>query len=186
MFEVVVVAVISFCIVSVLWFTLKTGISPMPSSLQVRLVVQKASEQANDGSIVDLGSGWGTLLFAMAKQYPDRQLIGYELSWLPWAYSRIVVAVCRMQHVKIYRSSFLDADLSASSLLLCYLHPEGMQALQQKLSDDQHVHALLISSTFAFSDISPSHTIRVDDLYQTPVYLYQLKKEDGEYVRLAT
>jgi len=26
--------------------------------------------------IVDLGSGWGTLLFAMAKKYPDRQLIG--------------------------------------------------------------------------------------------------------------
>jgi len=176
-FDVVLVAVISFCIISILWFTLKTGISPMPSSLQVRLVVLEASEQAEDGCIIDLGSGWGTLLFAMAKKYPDRQLIGYELSWLPWVYSRIVVVICGMHHVKIYRSNFLDADLSSSSLLLCYLHPEGMQALQQKLSDDQLVHVLLISSTFAFSDIEPIQTIRIDDLYQTPVYLYQLKNQ---------
>ncbi|MDQ6998293.1 MAG: methyltransferase [Mariprofundus sp.] len=149
----------------------------MPSSVQVRLVILKASEQADDGAVVDLGSGWGTLLFAMAKKYPDRQLIGYELSWLPWAYSRIVVAMCGMQHVRIYRSSFLDADFSNSSLLLCYLHPEGMQVLQQKLLDDQPVRALLVSSTFAFSDVAPVHTIRVDDLYQTPVYVYRFKKK---------
>ena len=174
MFEVVVLAVISFCIVSILWFTLKTGISPMPSSLQVRLVVLEASEQAKDGGIIDLGSGWGTLLFAMSKKYPDRQLIGYELSWLPWAYSRIVVAIYGMQHVKIYRSSFLDADLSFSSLLLCYLHPEGMQELQQKLSDECVANTMLISSTFALPGIEAKQTVQLDDLYQTPIYVYQL------------
>ncbi len=62
MFEVVVIGLICFCVVSILWFTLKTDISPMPSSLQARLAILSACEQV-DGKrvVVDLGSGWGTL-----------------------------------------------------------------------------------------------------------------------------
>ena len=172
MLEAIVISVICFCMVSILWFTLKTGISPMPSSLQARLAILEASEQAGEGSIVDLGSGWGTLLFALARKYPKRQIVGYEISWLPWLYSQILKIIFRMHHVKIYRSSFLSADLSSSALLVCYLHPKGMQELKQKLSAEHVADALLISSTFALPDAVAKQVIRIDDLYQTPIYVY--------------
>jgi hypothetical protein len=47
-----------------------------------------------------------------------------------------------------------------------------MIALQQKLSHGQHPDTLLISSTFALPDREPTQTIRLDDLYNTPIYIY--------------
>jgi len=175
MFEMIVVALISFCTLSIIWFTLKTGISPMPSSVKMCRAILEVSEQAADGCIIDLGSGWGTLLFKLARKYPERQIVGYELSWLPWAYTQLYKTIFRLHHVKIYRTNFLTTALPLSALLVCYLFPKGMQLLQQKLLDSSCSNTLLISSTFALSEIEPVEVIRLDDLYHTPIYLYRLK-----------
>jgi hypothetical protein len=66
----------------------------------------------------------------------------------------------------------LTADLSEAALLVCYLFPKGMIDLQQKLSHGHHPDTLLISSTFALPDREPTQTIRLDDLYNTPIYIY--------------
>ncbi len=175
MFEITVLGLICFCILSIVWFTLKTGISPMPSSAKMCRAMLEASEQAAEGCIIDLGSGWGTLLFSLARKYPERQIIGYEQSWLPWLYAQLYKSIFRLHHVKIYRANFLTADFPSYTLLVCYLYPQGMQLLQQKLLSDQYSKALLISNTFALPETKPIETIRLDDLYQTPIYLYQLK-----------
>lgn len=125
--------------------------------------------------MIDLGSGWGGLLFALARKYPDRPVIGYELSWLPWIYSQAYRVIFRLKNVCIYRKDFLTAQLPQAALLICYLHPKGMQALQKRLSSDgQAQNSMLISSTFALPDHQPAETLRLDDLYNTPIYLYRL------------
>ncbi len=172
MFEIILIAAIGLCGLSIAWFTLKLGISPMPSSAKACRAILKASEQAGEGSIIDLGSGWGTLLFALARKYPERPVIGYELSWLPWAYSQACKTIFGLHNLNVLRQNFLTADLSEASLLVCYLFPEGMIDLQQKLSHGQHPDTLLISSTFALPDREPTQTIRLDDLYNTPIYIY--------------
>ena len=172
MLEVILIVIIVLCGLSITWFTLRTGISPMPSSTKACRTILKASEQAGRGTIIDLGSGWGTLLFALARKYPERPVIGYELSWLPWIYSQICKTIFGLHNVKTLRQNFLTADLSEAALLVCYLFPRGMSELQQKLSHGQHPDTLLISSTFALPDNQPSQTIRLDDLYSTPIYIY--------------
>ena len=179
MFEIVVIAVISLCCLSILWFTLKTGISPMPSSGKACRSILKASEQASEGTIIDLGSGWGTLSFALARKYPERRVIGYELSWLPWAWSQLCKSIFRLHNLKLYRLNFLTAQLPEASLLICYLHPKVMQALLKRLSSDgQKLNTLLISNTFALPENQPVETLRIDDLYRTPIYIYNLKDAD--------
>jgi len=172
MLGITLIIIIGLCGLSIAWFTLHTGISPMPSSTKARRAILKASEQAGEGSIIDLGSGWGTLLFALARKYPERPVIGYELSWLPWIFSIISKTIFGLHNVKILRQSFLTADLTAASLLVCYLFPKGMLDLQQKLCHGQHPDTLLISSTFALPDREPTQTIRLKDLYNTPIYIY--------------
>lgn len=174
MLEIILITIIVLCGLSIAWFTLKLGISPMPSSAKACHAILEASEQTGEGSIIDLGCGWGTLLFALARKYPERPVIGYELSWLPWAYSLVYKTIFRLHHVKIYRQSFLTADLSEAALLVCYLFPTGMTELQGKLSQEQSADTLLISSTFALPDNEPAQTIRLDDLYNTPIYIYRL------------
>ena len=174
MLGIILLATISLFSLSILYTTLRTGISPMPSSAQVRHVILEISEQASDeGVVIDFGSGWGGLLFALARKYPERQIIGYELSWLPWIYSQICKTIFRLHNLSFYRQDFVHADLPAANLLICYLHPKGMQRLQKKL-EQQQTRALLISNTFALPDNQPIETIRLNDLYNTPIYIYRL------------
>ena len=177
MLEVILIIIISLCGLSITWFTIKLGISPMPSSKKACEAILKTSEQAGQGSIIDLGSGWGTLLFALARKYPEHQVIGYELSWLPWIYSRICKTIFGLHNLKILRLNFLAADISSASLLVCYLHPKGMIDLQKKLSQGQYSNTLLISSTFALPEEKSAQTIQLDDLYNTPIYIYRLTNQ---------
>jgi hypothetical protein len=66
---------------SIVWFTLRLGIAPMPSSARACRAMITACENAPPGPVVDLGSGWGTLAIAFARRYPGRRVVGYELSW---------------------------------------------------------------------------------------------------------
>ena len=175
MFEAGLIVITGLGCLSIVWFTIKIGISPMPSSRKAKRAILRASEEAGDGVIIELGSGWGGLLFGLARKYPERQVVGYELSWLPWLYSHLYKIFCRLHNVEIHRQNFLAADISPASLLVCYLFPEGMIELQKKLTEAGS-DALLISSTFAFPDHEPIETIRLDDLYNTPIYVYRITK----------
>lgn len=174
MVEIFVAVIVSLTVISIVWFTLKTGISPMPSSAKTRSAILKLSEQAPEGPVIDLGSGWGTLLFALARKYPDRQIIGYELSWLPYLFSCICKILFRMHHIQIIRADFLSAHLPETALLISYLHPQGMHDLKERLSQLQLNQTMLISSTFALPDSEAKQLLHMDDLYHTPIYLYQL------------
>jgi len=172
MFEIGLIAVVGLGCASVVWFTITIGISPMPSSAKAKRAILSASEAAGDGTIIDLGSGWGGLVFALARKYPERPVIGYELSWLPWAYSHLYKIFYRLHNVEIRRQNFLMADISKASLLVCYLFPEGMMKLQKKLAEEPCSGVTLISSTFALPEHEPIDTIRLGDLYHTPIYIY--------------
>ena len=138
MLGIILIVSVGLCGLSIAWLTLHTGISPMPSSTKACRAILKASEQADQGTIIDLGSGWGTLLLALAQKYPERPVIGYELSWLSWIYSQICKTIFCLYNLKILRQNFLAADISEAALLVCYLFPKGMTELQQKLSHGQH------------------------------------------------
>lgn len=174
MIEIMLIASLCFVCLSIAWFTVKTGISPMPSSSRACATILKASEQGSEGLIIDLGSGWGTLVFALARKYPASQIIGYELSWLPWLYSQACKVMFGLHNVQLIRQDFLTADLPEAAILTCYLFPQGMNALQIKMAESHYTNCLLISNTFALPDREPEQTIRLHDLYNTPVYIYQL------------
>ena len=122
---------------------------------------------------MDLGSGWGTLVIALARKYPDRKVIGYELSFVPWLFSLIRKSVSGLDNLLLYRKDFLDADLSDASVLTCYLFPRGMVSLEDKLDRENVNDVLIVSSTFALPSSEPVKVIRVKDMYRTPVYLYR-------------
>lgn len=163
---------------SIVWGTLRTGISPMMSSGKacqavLALIAESAESRAEDGLIIDLGSGWGTLVIAVAVKYPNQQVMGYELSWLPWLVSMIRKRSLKLDNLTLYRKDFNSAELSHASILLCYLFPGGMAALQEKLKREQSRELLIVSNTFALPSCVPTNVIRIDDLYKTPIYVYR-------------
>ncbi|MDN3638785.1 class I SAM-dependent methyltransferase [Simiduia curdlanivorans] len=152
----------------------------MPSSKKARRAMLQLVESAGDGPIVDLGSGWGSLVVRLALQYPNRQVVGYELSLLPWLVTVLISKCMRLKNVTVYREDFLKADLSSASVIVCYLFPAGMAALATKLAEQKIAPRYLISNTFALPSYQPETTLRLDDLYRSPIYCYRISPADGQ------
>ncbi len=161
-------------IVSVVWYSRKTGISPMPSSPSAKKAILSLVNAPAQSVIIDAGSGWGGLAVAAAKKFPQTQVIGYELSPLPWLFSLLCKRLFNLKNLSLYRSSFMDADLSQADVLLCYLSPLGMEALETKLRTESSFRGELLSNTFALPRYQPEKQICLNDLYKTPIYLYRL------------
>lgn len=160
---------------SIVWSTLKTGISPMMSSDKARQAMLDSIDEPVNGSMMDFGSGWGTLVIAAAREYPQHQVIGYELSWLPWFVSTIRKHCLRLDNLRIYRKDFNTAELNDVSILFCYLFPGGMLALDRKLKSELANEMIVVSNTFALPSCQPTKTVKLNDLYQTPIYHYHLR-----------
>ena len=189
--ELILFVIIILVGLSIVWSTLTLGISPMPSSKQARqamllLFDEVSSKEAlkestatqikkEVGPIYELGSGWGSLLIPLAKQYPQRKIVAYELSIMPWLTTIIRVKVLGLKNVTVYRQNFLNADLTEAAVILCYLFPQGMNALEAKikLSGEGARPEYLISNNFSLVSHKAIKTIQLNDLYQSPVYLYQ-------------
>ena len=145
----------------------------MPSSATAVNTILEQAELENEGTIIDLGSGWGTFVIAFARKYPHSQVVGYELSLLPWLYSVIRKKILGLNNLQLYRHDFFNADLKAADLLICYLYPRGMNQLNLKLITDK-LHVNVISNTFALPNIEPARKIILRDAFNTPIYFYRI------------
>lgn len=178
--ELLPILLILLAMLSILTGTLRTGISPMPSSGKAHLQVIRFLEQmpASDTprQLVECGSGWGNLAFKLAQRFPDDRITGYELSLLPWLTSRLLAALRRQRNLHFVRASFLKQDLSDADILISYLHPQGMQKLQQQLANDPADHTRqLISIYFALPHHQAVEQQILRDLHRTQVYRYRLE-----------
>ena len=160
---------------SIIWGTLKVGISPMPSSKKARQAILELSKVTGNGPIYDLGSGWGHLVISLARLYPERQIVAYELSMVPWLVTKLLKKLLGLNNLVLYRKNFLTEDLSHASVLICYLFPVVMDEIKEKLQLDTGNTRFVISNNFALPTYKAEQVIRLNDFYKSPVYLYKMK-----------
>ncbi len=149
----------------------------MPSSNKAYLAMMQLVDETGTGNIVDLGSGWGNFVIRIAKQYPQRQIIGYELSFLPWLMSTFLKKVLGLKNLTLHRQNFYQADISKTSVLVCYLFPEAMNKISTKLQVEQSSVRFVISNNFALPAWQPFKKIQLNDFYKSPVYLYKISQK---------
>ena len=167
-------------VLSIVFHTLRTGISPMPTSGKVRRELLSLLPEALEGTLLELGSGWGTLAFALADHCPRARVVAYELSPLPYAFSRLRQRLAPRPNLQLVREDFLRASFSGASAVVCYLYPGAMRRLAPKLSAELAPGTRILSHTFALRGWKPLRTLVVGDLYRTPIYLYEVPaREDG-------
>ncbi len=157
---------------SIVFFTLKTGISPMPTSAKVRRQLLALVPAELEGPVLELGAGWGTLAFALADRCPRAQVVAFELSPLPYAFCRLRQRLAPRPNLRLVREDFFAASFAGASAVVCYLFPGAMGRLAPKLRAELPAGACILSHTFALRGWQPLRTIVVGDLYRTPIYLY--------------
>lgn len=161
-----------FCLSSIVYWSIKNGISPMPSSPKVKAQMLKIPLNIDSGTIYELGAGWGTLAFAFAKKYPRNQVKAYETSWIPYAFCKLRNFIFPQANLEIYRTDFYAVPLKDASLVICYLYRDAMKRLKIKFDKELNSKAIVLSSTFKIPDKAPESTIEVADLYGTKIYIY--------------
>ena len=122
--------------VSILVGVIRTGISPMPSSPEAVQQVMAYVKPSRVGPIVELGAAWGSLAIPLARAYPDRSVLAYELSTIPWLFLILRKRLSGLQNLEVIRRDFFRDDLAKAASVVCYLYPGSMVRLSAKLRSE--------------------------------------------------
>lgn len=173
-FDAIVVGLAVAALISIVVTSLRAGISPMPSSRKAQKAIISAIPHNTHGLIFDLGSGWGNVVFPLARSFPLATIRGVELSPVPWAVSRIGASLFGYSNLDIQRGNFQDISLDDAEVVVCYLFPDGMTSLKTKFEDELKPNTLIVSNTFRLAGWEPEEVITLNDVHQTPIYRYRV------------
>jgi len=136
-FSALIVSAVVCSGILIVFYSLYNGISPMPTSPKVkRQLLHVLSQNEIQGTIYELGSGWGTLAFELARRFPECRIIAYENSWVPYIYSKIYGLAVKTENLRIKQENFFNILLSRADVVVCYLSPNIMAHLQPKLESE--------------------------------------------------
>lgn len=169
LFVLVFLAVVSITIVG---FSLYYGISPMPTSKKAKHAIFSCLPTKHKKKIYELGSGWGTLAFPLARSLKKSQIYAYEISPIPWIYSKFLQLFERFPNLSIFRKNFFTVSLKDADGVVCYLYPKAMQRLKEKFEKELQAGAFVITNSFAIPGWIPDKVVEVDDFFKSTIYLY--------------
>ncbi len=170
------ICIVVLAVFSIVFYTIKNGISPMPSSSHAQLAVLKAIKQLpnkHNRVIIDAGSGWGNLAFQVASEFPGMNIFGLENSLIPFWFSRMYKMIGSFSNVTFKQQNIYTFSYEKTDFVLCYLYPGAMRQLSPILKQQLQNGAYIISIFFALPDWTPEHIMECQDLYRTKVYVYQ-------------
>lgn len=148
---------------------------PVPTVGGVKEGMLKGTEEyiknMPHATVVDLGSGWGSLLLPLAAKYPQHTFIGYERVWLPYIVSRWRTR--KLSNIKIYRQDFFTADFTDADAILCFQLASIMQKLLPYLQKHISKTVRIYVNRYPFKDLEPLEKVSVEGDYAV-YYAYDI------------
>jgi len=122
--------------------------------------------------LVDIGCGDGRVLRAARKRY-GVACRGFEVN--PIAFLKATLLTLGRRGIEIRFRNFWNADLTGADVVSCYLFPDVMRRLGQKLAGELAAGARVISFNFPIPGWKPQSTLRADSkLHNDPIYIYRI------------
>jgi ribosomal protein L11 methylase PrmA len=108
----------------------------------------KLAPLSSSDIVYDLGSGDGRLLFAAIENGAGR-CVGIDIDAKKVNEARELAREKGMEiKVTFIEGDFLDQDLSEATVILCYLFPEALRALQSKFERELKPGTRIVSEVF--------------------------------------
>ena len=121
--------------------------------------------------LFDLGCGDARVLRMAVRKYRV-QAIGFELNWL--AYIKAKILCFFYKGVTIKRKNFWKAEISTADVIFCYLYPDVMKRLGEKLKNSAKDGAYIVSFNFSLPGFTPETVIRPSgSLHSDPIFIYR-------------
>ncbi|NPV03437.1 MAG: hypothetical protein HPY67_01720 [Syntrophaceae bacterium] len=122
--------------------------------------------------LVDVGCGDGRVLREARRRY-GVTCRGFEIN--PIAYLKATLLTLGRRGIEIRFGNFWKADLADADVVSCYLFPDVMRRLGEKLAAELASGARVISFNFPIPGWKPQATLRAASrLHNDPIYIYQI------------
>lgn len=172
--------VVAILIISIVftYFTVSSGFMhsspPVPSCGKVKdAMLKDVAEYLKNkkGKVVmDLGSGWGTLLLPLAKQFPQHTFVGIEYGRIPYMIS--CLRAKRFKNIKFYRQDFFNTDISQADVIFLFLLTSTMAKLSNKCITEAKKGAYAYVNRFPIQGKESEREVSLGSKYYT-YYVYK-------------
>ena len=123
--------------------------------------------------IYDFGSGDGRILITASKEFKVKKCVGFEISFLPYIFSRIKILVLGLNKcIDIIPKNFYNQNINKATIITCFLTPKAMKKLGPKFQRELKPGARVVSYAFSIPSLNP---VKVDKPTpkSTSIYLYK-------------
>jgi hypothetical protein len=126
--------------------------------------------------VVDLGSGSGTLCRGIARALPSVDVVGVEISLVPWGRALLHRAVFGPGNQVFHRQDFWSYNVHHHHAIVIYLLGPLMDRMSKKLVDEAAPGTLIISNRFPLTGDWHPDEIRIpkgQGLLENKLYMYR-------------
>lgn len=119
-------------------------------------------------TVIDLGSGTGSLLLPLAKEFPEHRFIGLEYDWI-----LILISLFRSRNLKNIewrKQNFMTYDCSNADIVFCYLLKTMQERVGLKLSRELSDSAVVITELYPISHFRIVKSLKAAFNLGIPVY----------------
>lgn len=116
----------------------------------VKAIIDEGVLEGRD-TIIDLGSGTGTMLAQLRKAYPNAQLIGVEHSWLLVLLSQIRF-IGRRNKPQFIHGDMFKQDISGADAVVGFWITSLLPRLQEKFVEELQSGRIIVSNVFEFPE----------------------------------
>ena len=164
-------------LVPMYWHTFKTRVPYYPSDramwLQlVEWLTQHHVAAGHSCRVIDIGSGLGGMVLHLAAEFPACEIVGVELSPLPWGWSYLR-AKWSHSRGRLLRGDYQRMDFADYDVVVAYLSPAAMPALWTKVKREMRAGSVLFSYGFEIPGQPASEIFHMQSMRE-PLYAWYI------------
>ncbi len=173
-----VLLIIFLAILSPEYFAWRTGVPTVasfrPARKKIIEILQKHFGSADTSpTIIDLGSGNGQLTRQIALTLPKANVIGIEISFMPWLISKLRQLFFGPRNLHYQRVDFWSYDCGKVDAVVLFLTDNVLDRISQKLAKELKTGALVVSNECPLTgDWQPIETVDTG-LFKCQIFVYQ-------------
>jgi hypothetical protein len=139
--------------------------------VKIRTALEAVSMKPGE-LLVDIGCGDGRVLRAARKRY-GASCLGFEIN--PIAFAKAKLLTAGRKGIQVRCRNFWKADLGKANVVSCYLFPDVMRRLGEKLGKELGAGARVISFNFPIPGWKHQAVLRAaSKLNNDPIYIYRI------------
>ena len=152
------------------WSSFRTQVPLFLSNPRTAEAVAGLLRRDRPPSVLDLGSGTGSLLRPLARMRPDCRFEGMESAPAPYALSCLLSRA--QPNISLARGDFWLIPWSDYDVVYAFLSPVPMSRVWSKASAELRPGSLLVSNSFPVEGVEPESVVEVGDRRRTRLYCY--------------